>query len=157
MKISLLLSEKMYNGDMNYSLTAAVYITIISVMLAASMPTLADDAFSHLSLGHDRFTLADPDPKAPVPSILGAKYGFSGSTGFKSYLGTGLAYTLLPEVRTGDPLKIRTGMAAQAGASYQLGGNFSLSLDYKYLYIQPEVQHSDAPSQSIGIGVNIKF
>ena len=142
---------------MKYRSILAVNSLVVGIMLAVASPTPADDAISHLSLGHDRFTLATPDPKAPSPSVIGAKYGFSDVNGFRSYLGTGIAYTLLPEVKPGDALKLRTGMAAQAGASFQLRGNLSLSLDYKYLLIAPEAQRGDAPPQSIGIGVQIKF
>ncbi|MDD5287063.1 MAG: outer membrane beta-barrel protein [Desulfuromonadaceae bacterium] len=142
---------------MNCRLFRAVSAIIAGIMVAGPMTSLADDAISHLSLGHDRFTLAVPDPKVPLPSVFGAKYGFSGDNGFRSYFGTGLAYTLLPEVRQSDSLKIKTGVAAQVGTSYQLGGNSSLTLDYKYLHISPDAQQRAAPPQSIGIGVNIKF
>jgi outer membrane protein W len=142
---------------MKYRMIRAITAIAVGIMLAGATPSLADDAIDHLSLGHDRFTLATPDPKVSAPAVIGAKYGFGGAKGVRSYLGTGLAYTLLPEVRQGDPQKLRTGAAAQAGASYQLGGNLSLSLDYKYLYIAPEAQRGDAPPQSIGIGVKIKF
>lgn len=126
-------------------------------MLAASTASFADDAISHLSVGHDPFTLATPDPKVQYSSVLGAKYGFSGGKGFMPYLGTGIAYTLLPEAKTGETLKLRTGVAAQAGASYRFGGNLSLTLDYKYLYIPADIQRGEAPPQSIGIGINIRF
>jgi outer membrane protein W len=143
---------------MNYRLFSAVTIIVVIIIFTESAPSLADDTFRHLTLGHDRFTLATQDPKVPMPSVIYAKYGFGGENGFRSYLGTGLAYTLLPEVKPTDSLKLRTGVAAQAGASYHLGGTLSLTLDYKYLYITPEAQHGDAqPPQSIGIGVNIKF
>jgi len=128
-----------------------------ATMLEGSVTALADEVIDRISLDHDRFTLASPDPKAPVTSVLAAKYGFSEANGFKSYLGTGIAYTLLPELRPSDTSKLRTGVAAQAGASYQLGGNSSLRLDYKYLYIPADAQRGDAASQSIGVGVHIKF
>jgi len=127
------------------------------MMLSGATPSFADGAIKNLSIGHYQFTEVIPDPKVPAPSILGAKYGFSNVKGFRYYLGTGLAYTLPPDVKSGETVRIKTGVAAQAGTSFQLGGNFSLSLDYKYLYIQPDVQHGDAPPQSIGIGLNIKF
>jgi outer membrane protein W len=130
---------------------------IVCIILAGSTTSFADDVADHLSLGHDRFTLATPDPKVQIPAVLAAKYGFNVAKGFKSYLGTGFAYTLLPEIKSSDTLKLRTGVAAQAGSSYQLGSNFSLSIDYKYLYIPADAQHVDPPHQSIGIGVNIKF
>jgi outer membrane protein W len=126
-------------------------------MLAGSTASFADDVADHLSLGHARFTLAIPDPKVQIPSVLAAKYGFNVAKGFKSYLGTGLAYTILTEVNSSDTIKLKTGFAAQAGSIYQLGSSFSLSVDYKYLYIPPDAQHVDPPHQSIGIGVNIKF
>jgi len=142
---------------MSYRFIIAVHALVVSLVLAESTTSLADEVISNLSLGHDRFTLATPDPKVPVPSVLGAKFGFGDAKGFRSYLGTGIAYTLLPEVRPSDTLKVRTGVAAQVGASYQIGGDFSLSVDYKYLHISPDAHHGDAPPQSIGVGVNIKF
>jgi len=142
---------------MNYSLIIALHAVILCILLADSTTSPADDAITRLSVGHDPFTHATPDPKVQSPSILGAKYGFSGGKGFMPYLGTGIAYTLLPEVKLGDTTKLKTGVAAQAGASYQFGGNFSLSLDYKYLYIPADLQRGEAPPQSIGVGVNIRF
>jgi len=151
------LNERVDNVGMNYSLIVTIRMLIVCIMLAASTASLADDPISHLSVGRDPFTLATPDPKVQSSSILGAKYGFSGGKGFVPYLGTGIAYTLLPEVKHGDPLILRTGVAAQAGASYRFGGNHSLTLDYKYLYIPADIQRGEAPPQSIGIGVNIRF
>jgi outer membrane protein W len=142
---------------MNYRTIKAAAAITVGIMVTGATPSLSDDAIRHISLGYDRFTTATPDPKNPSPSVIGAKYGFGGERGFKPYLGTGVAYTLLPEVKAGDTMKLKTGVSAQAGASYQLGGNLSLNLDYKYLYIAPEAQHGNAPPQSIGIGVNIKF
>ena len=149
--------SRVYNDTMSYRLITALHALIVGLVLAESTTSTADDVISNLSLGHDRLTLATPDPKVPTPSVLGAKFGFGKANGFRSYLGTGLAYTLLPEVKPSDTLKLRTGVAAQVGASYQVGGDFSLSLDYKYLHITPDAHHGDAPPQSIGVGVNIKF
>jgi outer membrane protein W len=144
---------------MSYSLITVVSITaaLAAVLAVPTPPSLAEDIISHLSVGHDRFTLATPDPKVAAPAVLGAKYGFSAAKGFKPYLGTGIAYSLMPEVKPSDVMKLKTGVAAQAGASYQLGGNFSLSLDYKYMYLAPDVHQNDSTPQSIGVGVNIKF
>jgi len=141
---------------MSYRLVMTVVTAMLGVVLGVSH-TFAEDVISHLSVGHDQFTLAAPDPKAPLPAVIGATYGFSVSKGFKPYLGTGIAYTLLPEVKPTDIMKLKTGVAAQAGASYQLGGNFSLRLDYKYLYLAPEARQNDTSPQSIGVCVNIKF
>lgn len=151
------LNERVDNAGMNYSLIIALRAVILCILLAGSTNTLADDAIARLSVGHDPFTQVPPDPKVQSPSVLGAKYGFSGSKGFTPYLGTGIAYTLLPEVKPGDAMKLKTGVAAQAGASYRFDGGFSLSLDYKYLFMPVEIQRGEAPPQSIGIGVNIRF
>lgn len=148
--------ETVDDGVKKNGLLFVLCVAVAGMMLAETVAVCADDTASRFSVGHAPFTMAAPDPKSPAPSVLGARYGFGGS-GVVPYLGTGIAYTLLPEMKPGDPIKLRTGVAAQAGASYRVGGSFSLSLDYKYLYIPADIQHGEPPPQSIGIGVNIKF
>lgn len=88
-----------------------------------------------------------------------AKYGFSFAKDFKPYLGTGLAYSFQPEAKPGDTIKIKAGVAGQAGFSYLLGGNSSLNIDYKYFNVVQGATHGDSKTapQSLGVGLEIKF
>jgi outer membrane protein W len=99
------------------------------------------------------------DAKAPEPGAVTAKYGFMISKDFMPYMGTGLAYAYQPDTWSGDIKNFKTGIAAQVGFSYLLGGNSTLKFDYKYLNVAPEQQknESKAPPQSLGIGLDIKF
>ena len=119
----------------------------------------ADELYQQLSLGAGALTNAPTDTKSPGPGLVTAKYGFKISKDFLPYMGTGLAYTYQPDVKTGDITKLKTGVAAQFGFNYLLGINSSLKLDYKYLTVSPDQQRGDAksPPQSLGIGLDIKF
>jgi opacity protein-like surface antigen len=76
---------------------------------------------------------------------------------FTPYIGTGVAYVLPQDVGVSDAsTKLKTGLAGQAGVSFNLGINSALVLDYKYLRLNTDPTNS-APPQSVGIGVNIKF
>lgn len=119
----------------------------------------ADEFYRQFSLGAGTLTDAPTDIKAPEPGVVTAKYGFKISKDFLPYMGTGLAYTYQPDIKTGDITKLKTGVAAQFGFNYLLGINSSLKLDYKYLTVSPDQQRGDSksPPQSIGIGLDIKF
>ncbi|HEY5523419.1 MAG TPA: OmpW family outer membrane protein, partial [Desulfuromonadaceae bacterium] len=99
------------------------------------------------------------DVKAPEPGAVTAKYGFKIAKDFMPYMGTGLAYTYQPDIKSGDITRLKTGVAAQFGFSYLLGTNSTLNLDYKYLSVSPEQQRGDSKTtpQSLGIGLDIKF
>lgn len=111
------------------------------------------------SLKHGTLTLAPLDLKAPEPGMVTARYGIRIAKDFVPYMGTGLAYSYHLENKPGDSIKIKAGVAGQAGFRYQIGTSSSLTLDYKYLYISPELTHSDSksPPQSLGIGLDIHF
>lgn len=115
--------------------------------------------YRQFSLGAGTLTSAPSDAKAPEPGVITAKYGFQIAKDFIPYMGTGIAYTYQPDMKTGDITKLRTGVAAQLGFNYLLGANSTLKLDYKYLSISPEQPFGDSrtPPQSIGIGLDIKF
>ena len=119
----------------------------------------AGELYRQFSLGGSTLTESPHDVKAPEPGVITAKYGFQIAKDFIPYMGTGLAYTYQPDMKTGDIIKLKTGVAAELGFNYLLGTNSTLKLDYKYLSISPEQPFSDSrtPPQSIGIGLDIKF
>ncbi|HIJ96166.1 MAG TPA: outer membrane beta-barrel protein [Desulfuromonadales bacterium] len=131
------------------------------VCLFAVVPRFssAEEVVHNFSLGFGSLSLAPLDTKAPEPGIVTARYGFRIAKDFIPYMGTGLAYSYQPEVKPGDNLKVKAGMAGQFGFRYLLGPRSTLNLDYKYLYITPEQIHSDSknPPQSLGIGLDIHF
>jgi outer membrane protein W len=128
------------------------------VMFIQSSPACADELYQRFSLGGGRLTTAPTDAKAPEPGVVTARYGFSISKDFVSYMGTGLAYTYQPDMKSGDMTRLRTGVAAQFGFNYLLGTNSTLKLDYKYLAVSPELPRGDTRTpQSLGIGLDIKF
>jgi opacity protein-like surface antigen len=137
-------------------------ITVLIFCLAVFMRVSeggAEELFRQFSLGGGNFTTAPTDAKAPEPGVVTAKYGFKIAKDFLPYMGTGLAYTYQPDIKTGDMTKLKTGVAAQLGFSYLIGSNSTLKLDYKYLTVSPEQVRGDTrtPPQSLGIGLDIKF
>ena len=129
------------------------------MMLPRATPGVAEELYQQFSLGGGRLTTAPSDVKAPEPGIVTAKYGFRIAKDFMPYMGTGLAYSYQPDTKTGDPIKLKTGVAAQLGFSFLFAPNSTLKLDYKYLSLSPEQQRGDPRStpQSLGIGLDIKF
>lgn len=128
-------------------------------MLLTVPAAFAAELYQQFSLGGGNLTAAPADVKAPEPGVVTAKYGFNISKDFMPYMGTGLAYTYQPDIKTGDITRLRTGVAAQVGFSYLLGENLTLKMDYKYLTVSPEQQRGDTKTapQSLGIGLHIKF
>jgi outer membrane protein W len=120
---------------------------------------VAEEIYHKFSLGGGNLTNAPADDKAPAPGVVTAKYGFMINKDFIPYVGTGLAYSYLPDNKTGDITKLRTGIAAQLGFNYLIGTGLSLKLDYKYLSITPDMPRGDnaSPPQSLGIGLDIRF
>jgi outer membrane protein W len=138
--------------------TSALLFLCFTMLLHAPEVS-AEELYRQFSVGGGSLTTAPSDAKAPEPGVVTAKYGFKIAKDFMPYMGTGLAYTYQPDMRTGDMTRLRTGVAAQFGFSYLLGTNSTLKLDYKYLSISPEQQRGDSktPPQSLGIGLDIKF
>jgi outer membrane protein W len=139
------------------NISAALFLCL--AMLVHIIPCAAEDFHRYLSLGGESLTMAPTDAKDSVPGVVTAKYGFIIARDFMPYVGTGLAYTFQPDMKTGDISKIKTGVAAQFGFNYLLGSNSTLKLDYKYLSLSPEQLRGDsrATPQSLGIGLDIKF
>lgn len=138
--------------------TSALLCLCCTLLLLASAVS-AEELYKQFSLGGGGLTAAPPDAKAPEPGVVTAKYGFKIAKDFMPYMGTGLAYTYQPDMRTGDITKFKTGVAAQFGFNYLLGTNTTLKFDYKYLSVSPDQQRGDSktPPQSLGIGLDIKF
>jgi opacity protein-like surface antigen len=139
------------------NISAALFLCL--VMLGHAIPCVAEDFNRGLSLGGESLTMAPADAKDPKPGVITAKYGFRIARDFMPYVGTGLAYTFQPDLKTGDITRIKTGVAAQFDFNYLLGSNSTLKLDYKYLSLSPEQLRGDsrATPQSLGIGLDIKF
>ena len=129
------------------------------VLLFSTTTSFSEEFYKQFSLGGGTLTSAPADAKSPEPGIVTAKYGFRIAKDFMPYMGTGLAYTYQPDMKTGDITKLKTGVAAQLGFNYLLGTNLTLKMDYKFLSVSPDQQHGDTRTipQSLGIGLDIKF
>lgn len=140
----------------NY-ISALLHLCIL--MLLHASPVSAEELYQQFSLVGERLTTAPSDAMAPEPAVVTAKYGFKISNDFMPYMGTGLAYTYQPDMKTGEITRLKTGVAAQFGFNYLLGENSTLKLDYKYLSVSPDQPRGDSRSapQSLGIGLDIKF
>ena len=137
-----------------------LFATAACVVLNGSELSFADEVYKNFSLGYGSLNSDATDVKAPSPGVLTAKYGFRLAKDFLPYVGTGLAYSMPPEARPGDTsLRVKTGVAGQAGFRFRLGGDTLLNLDYKYLLLHPDALRggSIAPPQSLGVGLDIKF
>jgi len=118
-----------------------------------------EELYKRFSLSTDKLTNAPVDANVSEPGVITAKYGFSIDRDFLPYVGTGLAYSYIPDTKSGDITNIKTGIAAQLGFAYLLGKSLTLKLEYKYLSILPDLPRGDstAPPQSLGIGLDIRF
>lgn len=136
-----------------------VSLFLCFAMLMQASVVSAEELYQQFSLGGGSLTAAPSDAMAPESGVVTAKYGFKIAKDFMPYMGTGLAYTYQPDMKTGDITRLRTGVAAQLGFSYLLGTDSTLKLDYKYLTVSPEQQRGDSrtPPQSLGISLDIKF
>jgi opacity protein-like surface antigen len=138
--------------------TTGLLLLLFALIVQVSAGS-SEELYQQFSLGGGRLTTAPSDAKAPEPGAVTAKYGFKISKDFIPYMGTGLAYTYQPDIKTGDITRFKTGVAAQFGFNYLLGVNSTLKLDYKYLSVSPDQPRGDPRTipQSLGIGLDIKF
>lgn len=82
-----------------------------------------------------------------LPPTLTAQYHFTGMSGFRPYVGAGLNYTNISDVKwgaTGTALGLNLkrnsyGLAAQAGLDVPVGGGWLVNLDAKYVQIGTDV------------------
>lgn len=139
------------------NITALLHLCLF--MLLPASHGSAEELYRHFSLAGGSLTTAPADAKEPEPGVVTAKYGFKIAKDFMPYMGTGLAYTYQPDVKSGDITRLKTGVAAQFGFNYLLGTHSVLKFDYKFLSVSPEQQRGDSrtPPQSLGIGLDIKF
>ena len=148
----------------NTTTHSAIVALFAGIVLCCAARCFAGEAESRFSLGYGSLTqvpadIKSPaDAKAPLSGLLTAQYGFGMAQEFKPYLGTGLSYSIPQDTKPGDSLRIKTGLAGQAGFSYLLGGNSTLKFDYKILTPTPDAaRDSKSTPQSLGVGVDIKF
>jgi outer membrane protein len=103
-----------------------------------------------------------------LPPTLTLQYHFTGLPGFRPYVGAGLNYTNLSEVKILDGavnLKRNSyGFAAQIGADVPLGGGWLLNVDVKKAQIGTKVYLSGVDKGSfkvdpllVGVGVGLRF
>jgi outer membrane protein W len=102
-----------------------IFLAVVAcIELRESNFTYADGLYKSFSLGYGSLNPGANDKKAPSPKVLTAKYGFSFANNIRPYVGTGLAYSIPPDVKPGDTLqRIKTGVAGQAGFKFQLDSN----------------------------------
>lgn len=142
------------------TLLAVMTIVCSAILMMKAAVCCAIDEKNGFSLGYGTLQPGASDTTGKHPGVVTAKYGFSLLKDFTPYIGTGLAYILPQDIVVTDPsTKLKTGLAGQAGVSFNLGGKSSLIIDYKYLRFTNDTPNSDKGStpQSLGIGVNIKF
>jgi len=140
--------------------TALALGTVVCIVALNTALCRAGESKDGFSLGYGSLRPVTTTTTDKQPGVVTAKYGFSLLKDFTPYIGTGLAYVLPQESIINDAsTKLKTGLAGQAGISFNLGSNSSLSIDYKYLHFINDPPNSDkgTPPQSVGVGVNIKF
>jgi outer membrane protein W len=133
---------------------------LICCFVAGASASQAEESLKRFSIGYDKLNLPTVnDTKAPVTNTVTAIYHFNSGNLLMPYIGTGLGYTLHPEIKPGDRLKINSGLAGQAGLKYQLNKNTTVDFDYKYFNLPPESarRNSNERPESIGFGLKIKF
>jgi len=134
-------------------------VTIACFAMLKAAACYADDIKDGFTLGSGTLQPVSTDTAGKNPGVLTAKYGFSLLKDFTPYIGTGVAYILPQDVGITDAsTKLKTGVAGQAGVSFNLGINSALVIDYKYLRLTNDPTYSgNTTPQSVGIGVKIKF
>jgi opacity protein-like surface antigen len=142
--------------------TFQLYIVVVILActhLAGICTVSAEDGRSGFSLGFNSLTAERTDPGAEQFGQLVARYQVSSLGNFRPYLATGLGYSYQPDIKTDDSVRVRTGVAGQAGFRYLLGEKSSLTFDYKFLDLGADESHDSGSStpQSVGVGLEIKF
>lgn len=156
-KISI---KKMYDNYMNiknYVHNCLMLLACLMLMNVGIVSAADDSAFS---VGYEALSSSKVDPKSKNVGSITAKYGFGSSKEIRPYVGTGLAYSYAEPVKQGEAVPgLKTSLAGQAGVNFMLRDNVSLSVDYKFLNLQPEAKPggNDPATQKLGIGLDIKF
>jgi len=150
----------MYDNYMNIKLSKNGFLLLlVGMLLLGVVPGFAADE-SALSIGYESLSSSKENPKNKNVGSITAKYGFGASKEIKPYLGTGLAYSYAEPVKQGESVPgLKTSLAGQAGVNFMLRDNVSLSVDYKFLNLQPDARPggNDPATQKLGIGLDIKF
>ncbi len=144
---------------MNIKLHKNSFLLILACLLLNVVLGFAADE-SPLSIGYESLSSSTVDPKNKNVGSITAKYGLGASKEIKPYIGTGLAYSYAEPVKPGEAVPgLKTSLAGQAGVNFMLRDNVSLSIDYKFLNLQPEARPggNDPSTQKLGIGLDIKF
>ena len=102
-----------------------------------------------------------------LPPTLTVQYHPLPDSAFSPYIGAGINYTYFYGEGGGlAGFKVRStfGAAVQVGADYAIGGNWSLNLDVKKLYLRPEavtstlrVDHVKIDPWLVSVGVGYRF
>ena len=135
-------------------------LTIAGMVMLMGVACWAGEANNGFTLGAGTLNPVATDTAGKSPGLVTAKYGFSLMKNITPYVGTGLAYAPPPENSVTDSsAKLKTGLAGQAGVSFNLGINSALVIDYKLLRFNNDPANNDRTTSptSVGIGVNIKF
>jgi outer membrane protein len=83
-----------------------------------------------------------------IPATVLLQYHFHMGNGLKPYVGAGPTYAIFVGEKVGSNLQGATskvevqntwGFTVQAGTDIDMGGNWFLNLDAKYMYLQPDV------------------
>ena len=112
------------------------------------------------SLGYRSTSPPPVETQLLAPESLTLKYKPDSSETFKPFLGTGLTFsTKTQETNIETKQEIKAGVGASAGLGVKLGKDTSLNVDYKYLYLVPDVKsiQGGTKPQQIGIGFDMKF
>lgn len=101
-----------------------------------------------------------------LPPTLTLQYHFAPDATFRPYVGAGLNYTYISDVKLGGLTLSRssTGLAVQAGFDYALDKNLSLNFDLKKVQIRADVESAGTKLTEvkidpwlIGVGIGKRF
>jgi outer membrane protein W len=134
---------------------------LFCVVLASIKAALASEGPGNFSLDYCPTTPTATDVKGRAPFSVTAKYGPWLDKDVKPYIGLGVGYSLpAPQDKPGDiPGGPKAGAAGQAGLSYKLSKHAKVDLDYRYLYLSPDLTHggnTTAP-QLFGVRLGCDF
>ncbi len=133
-------------------------LTILSCVLLASIKTaLATEGPDKYSFDYCPTTPTATDVKGRAPSSVTAKFGPWLDTEIKPYIGLGVGYSLpTPQDKPGDnPGGPKAGAAGQAGLSYKISKHAKVDLDYRYLYLSPDLKQGGNASSPQLIGMRL--
>jgi len=106
-----------------------------------------------------------------LPPILTGKYNFNPDGSFRPYLGAGVNFTLLSDVRLNVPTvgalelsRTSVGPAAQGGFDYKLAEHWFANVDVKWAMLRADVKYGSATVSRVevnpflfGVGMGYRF